>query len=414
MGNSFARQFDKLSKMAEEKDWDSFGSTLSSMRSRYSKYTDAEKISFLWKEIEYAFAIDGLKSEKDPKHESDYGPIIKHYETLLTLHQKMRESQIREILNTLSELHMASGNFQKALDYHHEWLGMGVEVKPDKKFKIGQTHFFLEQYGRSLEWVEEAIADVKAAGQLPKERWYATQKFIYSEQKNSKKVAEILEILVTHFPKKRYWQELGVVYQQDLERPLDALYIFDSLFMQDQLTKSTFLKALAYGYNSNGAPYQMAKVYEYGLEKGYLEETPKHLKDLFFTLQQAGERKKSISVLERYVKLSNNDAEMLNILAEEYINSGAYQKAIDTARKSQKAKDKARKPGASHFQEGVALFYLKKYSDSVKALQRAAKDPKVKGTADPWIGYVKSRINELKSARELEKQLREEIAKGVG
>ncbi|MGS2724753.1 hypothetical protein ACVBEJ_13505 [Porticoccus sp. GXU_MW_L64] len=411
---SFGRKIDQLFKAAEAKDWDKYGDILSGMRSRYDKYAPGEKVSFLWKEIEYAFAIEGIKSDKNPNHESDYGKIVGFYEKLLTFHTEMRESAIRQILSTLAQMHMASSEFRKALSYYHEWLGMGADVTPQVKFQIGQAHFFLKEYTVSLEWIEEAIADVEAKGELPKESWYRTQKGIYYEKKNPKKVASILEILVTHYPKKRYWQELAVIFQQDLEQPVNSLVLLDSLFMQDQLTKPQFLKALAYGYNGNSAPYQMAKVYQYGLDKGYLEENSKHLKDLFFTLSQAGERNKGIKVLERYIKLEPKDVDMLNALSGEYTSAGSYQKAVDTARKAQKLKDQGRQPGLSHMREGEALFYLKSYAKSAKAFERAAKFEKLKKNAQSWAAYVRSRISEIEATRKMEKDLKAELAKGVG
>ncbi|MDM3872299.1 hypothetical protein QSV34_13165 [Porticoccus sp. W117] len=411
---SFGRKIDQLIKAEEAKDWKKYGEVLAGMRSRYDKYAPGEKVSFLWREIAYEFAQESIKSEQDPNYESDYSKIVGFYEKLLTFHTEMRESAIRQILSALAQMHMASSDFRTALKYYHEWLGMGQEIRPAEKFQIGQAHFFLKEYDLSLEWVEEAIADVKAKGELPKESWYRTQKGIYYEKKNPKKVAEILEILVTHFPKKRYWQELAVIFQQDLEKPVDSMVLLDTLFMQDQLTKAQFLKALAYGYNSNSAPYQMAKVYQYGLQKGYLEENPKHLKDLFFTLSQAGERKEGIKVLERYIKLDPNDVDMMNALSGEYTSVGSYQKAVDTARKAQKLKDQGRQPGLSHMREGEALFYLKSYAKAAKAFERASKHDKMKKNAQSWAAYVKSRIRELEATRKMEKDLKEELAKGVG
>ncbi|MCV6605892.1 MAG: hypothetical protein OIF34_11345, partial [Porticoccaceae bacterium] len=101
-------------------------------------------------------------------------------------------------------------------------------------------------------------------------------------------------------------------------------------------------------------------------------------------------------------------------LSGEYTTIGEYQKAVDVARKAQKSKKESRQPGLSHMREGEALFYLKAYAKAAKAFERAAKHDKLKKNANSWAAYVKSRIREIESTRKMEKDLKAELAKGVG
>lgn len=411
VSESFGRKIDKLSKASEKKDWAAFESTLNDMRPRLPKYNAAEKINFYFAEIELIQVKMDLEGETNPKYQG-YDEIISRYQKLLEMHKELSESRIRQILYALASYHLQGegrADYLKALDYLHEWLGMYPEVKPRHKFLIGNTHYLLKDMNLALEWIEEAIADTLAAGEIPKERWYDLQKFIYYEKKNHVKVAEILETLVRYYPKAKYWEQLGATYRMDLERPIDGLVAFDALYMQDKLRKTSYIKTLAYEYMNNDAPYEMAEIFEWAMKNGHMEETENHLKQLYHALRRAGETERSIKALERYNNKAS-DGEMLVELANQYIRIRDYEKAVEASKKAKTAKKKMRKPGSADFVAGVSYFYLKKYDQSLKAFRLAAKDPKTKGTAEPWISYVADRINELKEIREREKLLREALA----
>ena len=382
------------------------------MRKRYDKYSEVEKKDFLWREL--ALLQVKAEAENTPESQSDQGykKMVGIYHKLLEQHKEMSEGEIRQILYTLATIHLQGevrSDHLKALDYFHEWLGMEPEVKPQDKFYIGSAHLLLRDLNLALDWIEEAIADTLAAGKIPRERWYDTQKYIYYEQKNHRKVAEILETLVEYYPKPKYWEQLGATYQQELERPIDGMIAFDALYIQDKMKKSSFLKALAFGYLTNDAPYKMAQIFEWGMKNGHLEATETNLKQLYYAWIRAKETEKAIDALERFNKKAS-DADMIVELANQYIRVEDYKKAIEIAKTAKKAKKKAKRPGAADFVAGIGYFYLKEYNESLKAFKKAAKDPKTKGRAEPWIGYVTDRIDELKSIADREKALRKALA----
>ena len=406
---SFGRKLDSLTKASEAKDWKTYEDILNGMRSRFSKYNNAEKIAFHWREIEL---LQSRTDQLGPDDPIDYTPVLNRYEKLLAFHNDMAESAIRQILFIIATIHLhgdSRSDYLKALDYFHEWLNMSDQVKPQQKFLIAQTHLQLQDQTRALEWVEEAIADTLAQGKVPKESWYQVQKYIYYERKNHRRVAEILETMVRYFPKVRYWRELGATYQQGLERQTDGMVVFDSIYLQGKLTRPSFLKALAFSYLNQDAPYQMAEVLEWGMSKGYLKDSETNLKYLYQALLMANETKKSISALERYNRKAS-DAQMMLNLADQYIQVKEYKKAISMASMSKKARKKAKKKGRADFTVGVAQFYLKNYKESLKAFKQAAKDPKTEGTAKPWISYVADRISELENIAERERLLRKSLA----
>ena len=416
VSTSFGRNYDKLDKAKEKEDWETFGKIIASMKSKYEKYNEGEKSTFLWREIEYLYQLEVAKGAKNPQYVSDYGPTIKNYEKLLTLHKFIRESEVKDILLALAGLYSTGGdtdrsNLKKALGYYHEWLGMVDEVKPERKYQIGAVHFALGEYDAAIAWTNEAVADSWAMGVVPKERYFETQKYIYNEKKQPSEVAEVLEQLVKYYSKKRYWEQLGVIYQQGVERPIDAMVVFDLLRMQGFLTKPSYIRVLAFAYNDQETPYNMAKLYEWGIEKGYLKAEAKNFKYLYYAYREAGEVKKGIEALERYNELES-DGTMLNTLSDEYIKDQNYKKAAEVARKARTAKKPAKKPGESHYREGIALFYLKKFDSSLKAFKQAEKDPAIKKSVESWTSYVQYRIDDLNELKETSRRLNEALAEG--
>ena len=79
---------------------------------------------------------------------------------------------------------------------------------------LAQAYYNLDDFNNSLKNIEIAIGKGEAKNGVAKENWYGIQRAIYVQRKNYKKVIQILEKLIVHYPKVNYWLELGGMYSE--------------------------------------------------------------------------------------------------------------------------------------------------------------------------------------------------------
>ena len=149
----------------------------------------------------------------------DYPAAIKAYEKVVAQGEDISEGLEVGTLYTLAQLSFVTDQFEDALKYMRIWLSKANNPGADPHIFMGQVYYQMKDYPAAIDQIESGIRIAKERELTVKENWWALLNYLYFEQENWPKVLEILEILVTDFPKREYWIRLaGILGQQGDEK----------------------------------------------------------------------------------------------------------------------------------------------------------------------------------------------------
>ena len=112
-------------------------------------------------------------------------------------------------LRTIGQLYLSLEDFRNAINYLKKWMETQESVDAITYAILAQAYYNLDDFNNSLKNIEIAIGKGEAKNGVAKENWYGIQRAIYVQRKNYKKVIQILEKLIVHYPKVNYWLEAG-------------------------------------------------------------------------------------------------------------------------------------------------------------------------------------------------------------
>ena len=112
---------------------------------------------------------------------------------------------------------------------------------------------------------------------VARENHYLLKMAVFQELKQKLDVLPIYEILVQHYPKKRYWVQLSGLYGSR-DRQLDQMGALEAAYDDELLDKEREFLALAQLLMMHQNPYKAAKVMEDGFSQGVIKEKEKILK----------------------------------------------------------------------------------------------------------------------------------------
>ncbi len=389
MSPAFSRVFQRIADAADAGKWDIMKARLDLILEKIDRYSRYEQ-AMTWNYVGYYYY-----------EVEDFPAATRAYQKVIDLQDYLTDAFVARTLYSIAQLHYVQEDYRKTIATMYEWMEISDIVSPGNKVLLGQAYYQIKEYDKALRWVEEAIADYETEGKIPEENWWGIQKVIYYDKKNLRKVTEILETLVVHYPKAKYWQQLGGMYGE-LGRDLDRLVAYDLLYLQNFLKKDTRLRGLAYMYMGAKVPYKAAQIVEWGMKEGYIDESVNDLKMLAEALYAAQEVKRSIPLMERAARMSE-DGVLMERLAGMYLSDDQYQEAAEAAIEA-RSKGKLKRPGGNYMNEGMALSGLKRYKEAEKAFRKALEYERTKRAAQDWIDWVlseKKRENEIRKSREL-------------
>lgn len=303
---------------------------------------------------------------------------------------------------TLAQLYTVQEDYKNAAAQLEAWISESTIVGSDAKVLLAQIYFQLDRKAEALALVEEAIGEYEARGEIPKEGWWSLQRVLYYEKNDYKKVASILENLVTHYPSWSYWRQLGGMYGE-LERETDRLVATEVVYLNNQLETESQVMSMGYMYLGAGVPYRAAKIVERGMQEEKVERSLKNLEVLGTAWYQAKELKRALTALEAASKKAK-DGNIQARLAGLYLDLGNDQASYDAAVKAAK-QGKVKKPDANYMLMGNALVNMHCYKDAINAFKKSIKaagdDKKAKRYPQQWIQYAEAegdRLDKLRKA----------------
>ena len=234
---------------------------------------------------------------------------------------ELPEALKQQAYRALAQLSFVTEDFDGALRYADGYL---KEVGPDATMYVvkGTAYYEKGQYNNMIAPIQSAIDMTRAAGGQTKEMWWQLLRVAHWENKNYRKVKDVMEVLVSNWPKKEYWLQLSAVYSE-LDDEVRQLAAYEAAYDQGMLESGNELLTLGQLMMQGGAPYKGAKVISSGFESGKIERNVRNLRTLAQAWQMAAEDQKAIAPLKSAAGLSS-DGELYARLARSHLNLSQY------------------------------------------------------------------------------------------
>lgn len=327
--------------------------------------------------------------------QENYTKALTAYKQIIVL-PEAPEGTIIQARYSVAQLYFVTEQFREGVDALLEWFKAVPEAGASAYILLAQGYYQLKEYDLSLKNVETAIGMYKTKGKVPKENWYGLQRFLYYEKDNFRKVVEILNELLTHYPKKQYWMQLSAM-QSELKSDSKQLAAMEVAYRQGMLDKEKELVNLAYLLLANEVPYKAAKVLDKGIKDKIVEATSKNLELLGNSWRSAQEIKKAIPEM-RAAAAKSKKGELWARLGNIYLDNDEYKKAIKAIESGLK-KGGVKRADTAQLVKGMAHFNLKQYKSAKTAFEKAKKDKRTEKYATQWLQHmasVKAREESLK------------------
>jgi len=380
------RRLAEAQELAEADNWRGALAVLDQVKAlpRLTSYETAQLYNF------YGYTYFGLER---------YSDSIEAYRTVLR--QEDVDAGMRETTTyTLAQLYFTTEQWRQAAELVSNFLETATNPSPDPYILLGSAYYQLEDYRNLIPPIERAIEIARQRGVQDREQWWLLLRVGYYELRNMPKVVEILETLVTRWPKKEYWVQLSAIYGE-LDQQRRQLAAYESAYDQGLLATGTELTQLAQLFLASNVPYKAARVLDKGMEDGLVERTEANYRLLSQAWSIAREDARAIAPLRRAADMSS-DGELNVRLAQSHLNLGQHQECVTAARAGLQ-KGRVGRDDLAQIVLGTCLFELGNYQESKAAFQRAAQDQRSATAARQWIQYVD---NEVERQRQLEESLR--------
>ena len=312
--------------------------------------------------------------------------------------------------NTVAQLYFQLEDYASAAQFLERLLKASAAVDPQggvhkadaqiadaqTRALLAQAYYQLDRKEEALAYIKQAIEDYQHRDKLSPEAWWSLQSLLYFEQEQYRQALPVLKQLIKHYPRYRYWHQLGGLYGQ-LNKNIERLVATEIVYLAGALNKERELVSLAYLYLGANTPYRAAVTLEKGIDKNQVKATAKHLELLGQAWQQAGEGDKARPVLEKAAALSG-EGKIYAQLAGVYLDIGDNEKAL-TAAQNALQKGQLKRPGAVHLVLGNAQLNLHCYDKAVTAFEQAGKYKAAAVNAKQWLNYAHAEGERIKGLR---------------
>jgi len=290
-------------------------------------------------------------------------------------------------LYSLAQLSMQQQDYKSALDYLAQWQANNTKaLTANQHVMIANAYYLDKNYEKSLVSINNAVELAETKGESIKENWLILQRANYYELKQPEMVAKVLEKMVRLFDKPKYWIQLSGMYGE-LGQEEKQLAVLEAAWQADYLEKSQDIVTLAQLYRFKGAPYKAGKVLSDSIEKGIVVANERHLEMVAQSYIAAKNEDLAVPVLVKASEIADT-GKFDALLAQTYLNTEKWQKAISSAEKAVE-RGGIDRLGDMQLILGMAYFNLKDFDNALLALGTAKNIKESSRTAEQWFKYVK-------------------------
>ncbi|MDP6977618.1 MAG: hypothetical protein QF570_03320 [Myxococcota bacterium] len=268
----------------------------------------------------------------------------------------------------------------------YEWFHWTQEEDALAYYLLGIANYQLGNFDLAIVNTIEALEVAKE----PKESWLQLLAALWVQRNNYVKAAPVFEDLITLFPKKNYWVQLGLIYGA-LEKYDASLSIQQIAYEQGLLTEDKELQRLARSFLYADLPYPAAKVLQKGIDEGAIEADPDALQLLANSWIASREFERSLPPLLRAAEISE-DGNLFVRLGQVHLQREEWG---DAAKHFEKAIDKGglEKPGSAHLLLGIAYYNDAQSFRAKSTFVKAARFDSAREQAEQWIDHLEKEAN---------------------
>ena len=307
------------------------------------------------------------------------------------------------IVRTVGQLYISKEQYQNGIDYLEIWRKLKLEeaatIPASFLAILARLYYTVNNTKQSIIDIELAIEQTERneTSGIARESWYNLQRANYYNKKDFKKVKQIIEKLIVHFGKPKYWVELGGIFSElEKDEKIHQTYYIANLVKG--LTNQSRKTALAYMNISAGASCPAAKVIEDGLKQKLIKPDLKIYQTLSSSYQQCFQYKDAIAALKKAIEFDET-GETYSRLSGLYNLRGQIDLSIEAGEKSLKVA----KLKNSTF---VVLTLVGSYTatrqyDKALSTLKNLKDKKYQRQVSTWQKYIKNESAKFNSFAEL-------------
>lgn len=318
----------------------------------------------------------------------DYNKALQAYENVVSQPDIPLAMEINTRY-TIAQLYFVQERWQDGIDALLKWFDMTTTPNANAYVLLSQGYYQLQDYDKALDNIKIAIADYDEKGRIPKEQWYNLARFLYAEKQNNDAAIDILEKLITFYPKKQYWVQLSFMYS---EKNLESkqLAAMETAYVQDMLEKDGEYRNMASLFLSAEAPWKAAKVLKRGLEEEIVEDNSKNWELYAGSLRQAQEVDQAIPAMKTAAEKSDN-GDLYARLGSIYLDAERFDDAISAITNGLQ-RGGVKRPDQARLVLGMAYFNKDQYVKAREAFRAAGRDERSEQYARQWIKYMDSEI----------------------
>lgn len=371
-------QIEQIQKLSEKEQYDkaiaAAKELLGNVGSDYEKAVVMQQMAYLY------------------VYKDDYKTGAKYLSDALDLNV-FSDQETSDATIALAQIYFAMGSYQKSLDLLTKWLPKAKDPPPQAYMYAATSYAQLERYRDALPYAKKAIDLAKAKNKPIEEDWYSVLASIYTQLKQYRNAAGVLEILVASYPHKyEYWQTLSSIYME-LDEDRKALSTLALAYKQGLVDNQGDLLRLAQLYMLDDQPYPASQVMQKGLADGKIKANSEHYEYLANTLIAAKEYRDATDALAKAAPLAKNGELWLRqaqVFAQMHDWPNVV-KAVD------KATDKGdlKHPGNAYILKGMAAAEAKNVDAALSAFKHAERFKDTKRQASDWIHYVNDQVKPL-------------------
>ena len=307
------------------------------------------------------------------------------------------EDQIKKsTLYTLGQLNTMQENYTKAISLLDEYFVLETNPPPDAYILYAQNLYQESKYQEMVKPIEMAIAVAERRETEPKEDWYVLLNFAYFQQENYEKVRDIQKILLSNWPKKRYWFSLAGAYTE-LGEDDNLMAAYDAAHTQGLLEKESEFTTMAQLYLQHEVPYKAGVLLEKEMEAGRVEKNAKNYRLLSQAWTLAQEDEKSIPALQEAARLST-DGELNLRLGNAHLNLGQFGECVSAIQEGIR-KGGIKSPDNAQISMGMCLYNQKKYNEAIAAFREAGKTSRSSRISQQWVAVINSDLERNEQIR---------------
>lgn len=373
VGASCSKRLEKVQELTEAEDWSAAESELRGALKRGCK--EGYEHSQINRYLGYVY----YAQDKYKQAIAAYMAVVNEPEA--------DPQQKTDIRYTVAQLMFVGEDYRGAVTQLEAWLKETPVVDRGGQVLLARGYYQLDRKSDAIKLVETVVDETLAEGLVPKEAWLSFQWALYYEKNQYKDTIAVSNLLLTHYPKVKYWKQISAMYGA-LENDKKEMLALEITHFQGGLDKEKQLIALGYQYLAFDIPYRAAQLIKKGMDDGVIERTEKNLEVLGSAYQRAQEYRKASPVLEEAAKKSDK-GNAWSRLANVYLNLNENEKALVAARNALK-KGGLKREDLTWMSRGSAEAALHCYKDAEKSFTKASKYKKTEKGAASWKKYVQN------------------------